>query len=98
MDIQPLLIAQFHFRGVEKLNLIRHREYQMLHQDMRAPLQSTQDATQDDRRPMELAMMDLQALQLSIVQNRVDLFYMFHPHLRPATDHQAFGEIKLSKN
>jgi hypothetical protein len=65
---------------------------------MYAPLQSTQDATQDDRRPMELAMMDLQALQLSIVQNRVDLFYMFHPHLRPVASHQVFDETELSKN
>ena len=70
----------------------------MLHLNMYAPLQSTQDATQDDRRPMELAMMDLQALQLSIVQNRVDLFYMFHPHLQPVASHQVFDETGLSKN
>ena len=98
MDTQQLLIAQFHFRGVGKLNLIRHREYQMLYLNMHAPLLSTQDATQDDQRPMELAMMDLLALQLSKVQNLVDLFYMFHPHLQLAINHQAFGEIKLSKN
>ena len=70
----------------------------MLHQDMRAPLQSTQDAIQGDQRPTELAMMDLQALQLSITQNLVDLFYMFHPRPPPAIDHLAFDETELSKN
>ena len=90
MDNRQLLIARFHFRGVGKLNLIRHREYQMLHLNMYAPLQNIRGATLDDQRPMELAMKDLLALLLSTVRNLVDLFYMFHPHRLPVVDHQVF--------
>ena len=90
MDNPLLLIVQFHFRGVGKLNLIRHREYQMLHLNMYAPLQNIRGATLDDQRPMELAMKDLLALQLSTVRNLVDLFYMFHRRRPQVASHQVF--------
>ena len=98
MDIRQPLIAQFHFRGVGKLNLIRHREYQTPPLNMCAPLQSTQDAIRDDQRPTELAMMDLRVWLLSIARNLVDLFCMFHRHLRPAINHLVFDETELDKN
>ena len=64
----------------------------MLRLNMYVPLQNTQDANQDDLLPTELAMMDLPALQLSIMRSLVDLFYMFHPHRLLVVNHQVFGE------
>ena len=94
MDNPLLLIVQFHFRGVEKLNLIRHHEYQMLHLNMYAPLQNIRDAILGDLHPTELAMMGLLVLQPSIVRNLVDLFYMFHPHPLQVVDHLIFDETE----
>jgi hypothetical protein len=57
---------------------------------MYVPLQNIRGANQDDQRPKELAMMDLPALQLSTMQNLLDLFYTFHPHPLPAVGHPVF--------
>ena len=85
--IQQIVIVQFRFHDAGKLNLDRRHEYQMTLQDMHAPSLSTPSANPDDRLPMELAMMDLQLLQLSRARSHVDLFCRLNPHLQQIADH-----------
>ena len=84
------MIAQSHFHGEEKLNLIRRHEYQMLHQDKHVPLLNTQGANLACHLPKVLAMKDHQLLLLSIMQNHVDLFYMLDLNHQLIADHLFF--------